>query len=241
MKLWGANGGNSASGGLGGYGAYVHLQMWLPQGQRLYVFCGGNGTPETGNSSAGGYNGGGWTKTCLAGAHAGSGGGMTHLSFTNNLAVANPDPNRGGSWDYRGTIAVAAGGGGARNFGKNHGGAESSQSFNGERTGTWIQGATQYSGWSRGCGRSCANSSAGGGGWYGGGSMGDTVQTDGGRCGDGGAGGSSHILTQAECQAYLSSFRLRDTYMYGGGDVRKPGNPLSNAGAVRVYLVERTH
>ena len=48
--------------------------------------------------------------TCTAGSHAGSGGGMTHVSYTNNPAT-DSNGQSVSVWNPNGTIGVAGGGG----------------------------------------------------------------------------------------------------------------------------------
>ena len=109
LETWGASGGgdlnqqNGSHAGLGGYSVGEYL---LSQSQTLYVHIGGQGQLSSGLNTGGGYNGGGH-----GGPSGYGGGGMTHISTTNNLAVAN------GFWNPLGTLIVAGGGGGSDNLG----------------------------------------------------------------------------------------------------------------------------
>ena len=132
FELWGSGGAQG-----GGNGGYTVCSVHIGQLQTIYVFVGGTGVPLFGANSdlaVGGWNGGGGTTTCLAGAHSGSGGGMTHISYTNNPATSTIQQRGknglegmdgttgkklighyysfGGYWNSSGTIAVAGGGGG---------------------------------------------------------------------------------------------------------------------------------
>ena len=236
MELWGSDGGRYGT-HAPGKGGYTLIYIHVDGTTILYMFVGGSGSPVKGNSVSGGWNGGGYTKTCLAGPHSGSGGGMTHVSYTNNLAEANPDPNTPGTWDPEGTIAVAGGGGGAgvEADGVGHGGGTATSSIKNNRSGNAIiSGSTQTSGYAQGVGQSCANSSGGGGGWFGGRSAGFTKQVNGGLCGVPGVGGTGYI-TEAGMQTSYSHLSL----MLNGDAGNKPENPGSyNHGWIRVALVE---
>ena len=98
MELWGSPGGCN-----GGPGGYTKLYIKVTGHDLLYCIVGGAGYSIQGNITIGGYNGGGAITTCLNRGHAGSGGGMTHISYTRNVA--------NGSWNPSGTIGCAGGGG----------------------------------------------------------------------------------------------------------------------------------
>ena len=84
FKLWGSPGYGSSLGG-----GYTEVTMNLKRGEQIYAFVGSAGAASTGNDAAGGYNGGGPSVVCLAGAHNGSGGGATHISRANNPIIAD--------------------------------------------------------------------------------------------------------------------------------------------------------
>lgn len=227
FELWGSPGGYN--GGQGGF-TRIYMPIDIDRPTDMYVIVGGSGTPSTGNQTMGGYNGGGYVKTCLAGPHAGSGGGMTHVSYTANVADANA-----GTWDPTGTIAVAGGGGGGGSVaGRGYGGGAVSGmggGSNGSRS--WsVEPSTQEDGYKRGVGQWCANSSGGGGGWWGGRSAGLVSQTNGGNCGAAGAGGTGYICEPAK--------QTRYTHLnceFAGNDTRIPAKPnAGTANAVNGYV-----
>lgn len=253
MELWGSPGGRISQAALPqgyrgnepGYGGYTKLFVRIGGNEMLYCFVGSAGNGVSSGISVGGWNGGGWTTTCPYGPHSASGGGMTHISYTNNLAVADTNVNGKGSWSPTGTIGVAGGGGGAFmdgmdvpirsdtfsgwGGGKNAGNGYSCSSGSAPHL---VRGATQTSGWARGCGRSSAGSSGGGGGWYGGESYPYY-------CSVAGAGGSGYICPEGELTKY-TPYNL----CLSGNDPsipRKPnaGTTLSQHGYIRVTLQER--
>ena len=121
LEAWGASGGdgydNSVDRGntssVAGNGGYSKGNVSLKEGQKIYVFVGGAGKYGAGTNRfggpAGGYNGGGDGGV----ADSGSGGGMSHISTTNNPATT--------SWNPDGTLLAAGGGGGADNPGGGRG------------------------------------------------------------------------------------------------------------------------
>ena len=142
MEVWGASGGggtNQNQGshrGLGGYSwGYKVIGTDI---STLHVFCGGegtfgctythDGTARTSEMYGGGYNGGGNGGSFSKDAYGG--GGMSHISTTNNVAVSRQSYNAGTgfttalsnwvvfreeSWNPEGTLIVAGGGGGSDN------------------------------------------------------------------------------------------------------------------------------
>ena len=211
FELWGSPGGSVREGfkySPGGKGGYTKFYIHLDVATGLYCFVGGSGVPVSGNSSLGGWNGGGKVTTCTAGPHAGSGGGMTHVSLTNNPA-SDSEGNPVSYWNPDGTIGVAGGGGGGAVGGAVGSGGDGGGQYagNGQYDSRWKgkhfpQGATEWSGYKQGVGEDCVNSGAAGGGWYGGFSTGQTVQTQGGRCGGTGGGGSGHICEAGKQTKY---------------------------------------
>lgn len=219
FQCWGAQGGGELDlthDSHGGSGGYAEGTKTLTKGTVLYVFIGGRGKAAPLGStkySASAVGGGGWN----GGGHGHSGndaqgfggGGMTHISTTNNPVLHNSD------WNPSGTLIVAAGGGGADNpptgyqtmpdgtkkkselggYDDGSGGAGgglqgSAGLLNGQRLSTKV--ATQTDGYKRGQGEdvnyqlASDDSGGGGGGWYGG--RVDYTSTN-----SGGAGGSSWI------------------------------------------------
>ncbi len=240
FELWGSPGGAGAGNPYRSPGGFTRFYIHLDQNDLLYVFVGGAGNPSSGNITVGGWNGGGAVSTCLAGPHCGSGGGMTHVSYTNNLATT--------SWNPYGTIGVAGGGGGTSDGASGAGVGGVGGGFAGG-TGTGYNknrvnyhipyGATQTSGYRPGVGEPCANSAGGGGGWYGGYSTGQTRQTRGGNCWSGGGGGSGYICDAGK--------QTKFTYLnlcIPGNDTRVPAKPnaltsLGDHGYTRITLQER--
>lgn len=121
LEAWGASGGDGyddsvdreTTSSVAGNGGYSKGNISLKKGQKIYVFVGGAGKYGAGTNRfggpAGGYNGGGDGGD----ADSGSGGGMSHISTTNNPAAT--------SWNPDGTLLVAGGGGGADNRGGSRG------------------------------------------------------------------------------------------------------------------------
>jgi len=109
IELWGAQGG-SQNGILGGNGSYTSGEIYLEEGEKLYFYIGENSN----ENPNGAYNGGGIGSSSTdtggnAGIVGGSGGGATDVRLVS------------GEWNdtssLRSRIMVAAGGGGASNYG----------------------------------------------------------------------------------------------------------------------------
>lgn len=216
IQCWGAQGGGQLALNVdshGGSGGYAEGTKHFNKDDRLYVFVGGRGsqaplgrTTFDPNAVGGaGWNGGGYGHSGPK-AEGYGGGGMTHISTTNNPVLHNTD------WNPSGTIIVAGGGGGADNkpgvanidtgeisklyglddgSGGAGGGLNGSAGYcNGKRLSTIV--ATQTSGYKRGQGEdvnpnfASDDSGGGGGGWYGG-------RVDYQTTNSGGGGGSSWI------------------------------------------------
>lgn len=121
LEAWGASGGDGyddsvdreTTSSVAGNGGYSKGNISLKKGQKIYVFVGGAGKYGAGTNRfggpTGGYNGGGDGGV----SDSGSGGGMSHISTTNNPATT--------SWNPDGTLLVAGGGGGADNSGGSRG------------------------------------------------------------------------------------------------------------------------
>ena len=123
LQVWGASGGNSSSGYLGGNGGYSKGTISLNKDDVLYIYVGGKGLDGVnGNTSqVGGYNGGGKSSgtSSYNNGTGGSGGGATHIakadgllstlstSTSNILLVAGAG---GGAANYKGYIGGAGGG-----------------------------------------------------------------------------------------------------------------------------------
>lgn len=232
LETWGAQGGGSVAsktntypnGGLadkdvvpveGGRGGYSTVNVYLTEGQTVYIAVGGQGGEYIFDKSsynmterAGGYNGGG--KPTLVDtdgdSYCGGGGGATHIALTlqSNGQLANYE-------SYREDVLVVAGGGGGSGYYQNidiskkrfshhglggaGGGLESQGNHdNGSMSVSTsnVSPSTQTSagtgnGVKGSFGQGAVNCCAGGGGWYGGSAA--FIQ--------GGAGGSGHIGKEA--------------------------------------------
>lgn len=222
FQLWGAQS-----------GGYTTMHLDMAQGETIYVIVGGwsKGLKQVG------YNGGGafltycdYPPNPLIDPHNdGSGGGMTHISRTSNVAVASTTINGKGSWNPAGTIAVAGGGGGGYG-GYDCGGGLSSPSVSKER-GSAV-GATQTSGWSQGCGRSSYGTGGGGGGWYGG-NIAEGQWLTISCCNKATTGGSGYINPNEGAEGY-------ENYTVRPGETGYSSKPCEEYyGYGRVILVER--
>ena len=110
IEAWGASGGDIGS-YTGGKGAYTSGNLYLEEGDTLYVVVGGAGS----NFVNGGYNGGGSLDSDQT-AFGSSGGGATDIRtyISSDSAWDNFD-------SLKSRIMVAAGGGGANNRGDGYG------------------------------------------------------------------------------------------------------------------------
>ena len=111
LETWGAQGGDALD-NKGGYGAYSKGEVFLEEGETLYINVGGAGTEPTSSACniSGGYNGGGNSNSCegfdINTVRAGSGGGATHISKkTGLLSTLENDIDK--------ILIVSGGGGGA--------------------------------------------------------------------------------------------------------------------------------
>ena len=82
LEAWGAQGGGSVRGSIGGYGAYVTGKIHLTQGETLYIQVGGQGTGDGTVSYNGGGAGNAYTGSI---GYAGGGGGATHIATKSGL------------------------------------------------------------------------------------------------------------------------------------------------------------
>ena len=111
LEVWGAQGGSTVQGGIGGYGGYSNGTIVLNNNSTIYVVVGGIGSiAKTGNDytisyANGGYNGGGGA-IGSGGYNAASGGGATHIGTRNGTLAQYGNTT--------GLYIVAGGGGGAR-------------------------------------------------------------------------------------------------------------------------------
>ena len=207
FELWGSPGGiASGDRGTPSKGGYTKFYIHIDRLSELYCFVGGSGSSSSGNVTLGGWNGGGSVTTCLTNGDAGSGGGMTHVSYSDNPASdSNGLPFV--YWNPEGTIDVAGGGGGSSwkapggDGGGVSGGTGQGYEFNNTKP-HMPYGGTQTSGYKQGIGESNYNSGGGGGGWYGGYSTGHKKQTHGLECRSGGGGGSGYICEAGKQTKY---------------------------------------
>ena len=89
LETWGAQGGNSDSKYIGGYGAYSVGNLKIKNGKKIYINVGGQGkvTSSAANQTAkGGYNGGGNSfNKPTTGVIVSGGGGATHIALSSGL------------------------------------------------------------------------------------------------------------------------------------------------------------
>ena len=186
LQVWGASGGNSLGGYLGGNGGYSKGTVSLNKDDVLYIYVGGKGLDgsATSGSQAGGYNGGGASAGYGTG---GSGGGATHIakvegvlstlssSSTNLLIVAGAG---GGAANYNGYVG-GAGGGTSGTDGSGHsnfiykyyatGGSQTAGGEPGYKSTTEMTGSFGKGGDGTTLTTNYAYSGGGGAGYYGGG------------------------------------------------------------------------
>ena len=207
LQCWGASGGgeiDQSSGSHRGLGGYSYGNYTITESKTVYVFVGGEGKWASGTNADGGWNGGGATMTRES-AMGSSGGGMTHISTTENPST--PVIAYTSTWNSTGTLIVAGGGGGTDDGdpsqgtlgGTNDGsgGYGGGESGGEPRTNGALNSGcagTQSSGYKQGIGQpyTAANndSGGGGGGWWGG-KWGGTQNSSGGGGGSGYIGGVS--------------------------------------------------
>lgn len=110
LEVWGAQGGNTNQGGIGGYGGYSQGTISLSKNSILYTVVGSAGSNAGTSQYAtemtnGGYNGGG---SAVGSSYytSGSGGGATNIGTRNGTLAQYGNTS--------GLYIVAGGGGGAR-------------------------------------------------------------------------------------------------------------------------------
>ena len=188
LETWGGQGGSQTgvaesngnkSNVKGGYGAYSTGEIYLEQGEELFINVGGQGQDITARNygGTGGYNGGGNGGTSYNSNHVGSagGGGATHIALETGLLKNVTDKNN--------MLIVSGGGGGAswigtgyqEGFAGHAGGAIGNSIIYDTKT---VNGATQEMGYAFGQGQNgkkgfngagdCEGTGGGGGGYYGG-------------------------------------------------------------------------
>ena len=197
LETWGAQGGSSIMNGnlleLGGSGGFASGFAILSKNDVVYLNVGGTGsTAVKGQDTAGGYNGGGsgtWDNNISEintnqSETGGGGGGATHIATKSGLLNSLEN--------YKNSIYIVSGGGGAGNFSQHGGSGGGFIGTQGENfSGT---GGTQISGcdFGKGCdgtGIGYSNGvSGGGGGFYGG-----NINSAYGKDSNAGGGGSGYI------------------------------------------------
>ena len=201
----GGAGGNGFGVGSGGLGAKVTATLPVSGGQSLYVEVGGNGTNNDGfgNSAyAGGFNGGGTSKTQhVPGADGAGGGGASDVRTAPTSAGLMPDPRLIVAGGGGGGSAFALGGSGDAGAAQGDGAGDTSPGL----CGGDADGGTATQGGAGGQGRSddVGSLGQGGTGQLGGGGGGGLYGGGGGvGCGGGGAG-SSFVSPAATSYAFL--------------------------------------
>ncbi|MDE5638526.1 MAG: hypothetical protein K2I47_01810, partial [Odoribacter sp.] len=202
IEAWGAAGGTYNGSIRAGYGGYVGGEINLAQAKSLIIFV---GSRPIGATYYGGFNGGGRGNTAYGG--SGGGGGASDIRLI-NAAWNNFE-------SLKSRIIVAAGGGGASNYGTNggyygyggHGGGLTggngsfSKCCNGGSFPAVATGGTQTSGGvGLGRGSDGVGAAGSGGGYYGG-----NRATTGYHPVGSGAGGSSFISGHSGCNAINAS------------------------------------
>ncbi|WCK57675.1 glycine rich domain-containing protein (plasmid) [Aneurinibacillus sp. Ricciae_BoGa-3] len=194
LEVWGAQGGGRVDYSNGGKGGYSSGEIFLSQGDTLYINVGSQGENlrSSGSSSyvRGGFNGGG-EGDYNGYQEAGGGGGASDIhSFSQKLIIAGG----GGGSGWNG----AGGAGGGMNGVNGQGGypgAGGSQSSGGTAGPDYCYPQTSTSGYSGQGGRGASGGCGGGGGGGGGGGYfgGGGGGTSGNQLGSGGGGGSGYI------------------------------------------------
>jgi hypothetical protein len=216
VEAFGASGGDTTDGILGGLGGYVHATIEVTPGQVLEVYVGELGPTKSDGSdtTAGGYNGGGSVNKSSGDAGGGTGGGATDIrafpyELEDRLVVAGA--GGGGGW----TDKLAEGGDGGGLIGGD-GYSSTPSSYAPGEGGTQTTGgagayfSTSYPnedgtfGNGGGCWHDGAECGAGGGGWYGGGGGAFT----------GGGGGSSYTVPGAISVEHEQGVHLGDGELY---------------------------
>lgn len=127
VKMWGAGGAGSFTGGSGGSGAFVKGTLTVTPGLTYYIIVGGPGQYSGTTSSAGGFGGGGSS----GGKNGGSGGGFSGIFSSSALTQSN-------------AVVIAGGGGGAGYFSSityGGGGGATTGSSGGNKSGSFLGGS----------------------------------------------------------------------------------------------------
>ena len=216
LEVWGASGGLFKADVIGGYGGYSKGNIYLNEGDTLYINVGGKGIDQDEEfrlyTTPGGYNGGG-NGGKGSGSYpeqsGGSGGGATHIALKSGL-LHSFDTNENGvaeASEIEDLLIVAGGGGGASYAAGGSGGGATGVSSIQRGLNDYdypvSTGGTQTTGYAFGLGQSGRDSdnswwAAGGTGGGGGGFFGGyTYQSVGSQTSGGGAGGSGYIGNSA--------------------------------------------
>ena len=266
LETWGASGGNGLLDndiGYGGNGGYSVVEVYLLEGQTVYICVGGQGNDLSNFYTAadGGYNGGGNSKSNNDTVW-GSGGGATHIALTKqgdgqltNYENDNEDilvvAGGGGGGGITQKAAVNVGGAGGGSTGGDStriSGVQKGWSYGLGKGGTQTAGGTtttSYSGivtsgtFGHG-GNGQENTAlgqiagAGGGGGYYGGSTGFDY-------GGGGGGGSGYISTKSVNGKYISGETIIGTETFKSpNDVAYETGHSGNGHARISYIMMET-
>lgn len=223
LEAWGAQGGNSTTTYIGGYGAYSFGNIYLDRGSSIFINIGGMGETcsEPMTSCSGGYNGGGNGKSyenVPVNSTAAGGGGATHIATSSGL-LTSFGSNRGS------ILLVAAGGGGGHHTNNTNGGigGVGGGIKGGNPTGLlWdsairdgIIGRVSFPGSQTGRGCNSANADCSGFGFGGSSSM--TEYHDGGGSGGGAGfygGSAANISAGAGGSSFIGNSLLTEKAMY---------------------------
>ena len=229
LEVWGAQGGDSTDGNIGGYGGYSSGYVYLTAGTDIFINVGGRGSNNGYGSVDGGYNGGGAGQGGYCNGNSprmgASGGGATHIALSSGT-LASFDADEDGvadSEEVGDILIVAGGGGGGFDYGGNgkggHGGGYigGTATYNltayGHSVVQYATGGTQTSGGRRGNSYWENNST---GGTFGQGDNKITAVCDEGSGGGGGfyGGAYSWFAPGSGGSGYIGNERLINGIMY---------------------------
>ena len=244
LEVWGAQGGNTDAGGVGGKGGFSRGILSLSKPTKVFIHIGGQPANTPGGSTYvkiyGGYNGGGGS---IKDSDCNAGGGGTDIRLNENtlyhrVLVAG---GGGGGESYRYTTRYLAGAGGglegeasgygpSTNAGKQEKGGEGGYAENGGTQGSFGLGGIHG-----------GESAGGGGGWFGGSGSGNNADNT------GGAGGSGYVFNEAlikpEGFKLASEYYLSEGYTIQGTQeflspegTKETGH--SSHGAARITIIE---
>ena len=218
LEAWGAQGGNTDYGGVGGKGGYSRGVLTLFKETKLFIHVGGQPENQTSGGSFnyikiyGGYNGGG---SSAQNSNCNGGGGGTDIRINENTLYHRVLVAGGGggesyycSGNKPGSFPAGAGGGlegQASTYGPSTNGGKQDQGGTGGYVGDYGTQGSFGLGGIHGSG-----SAGGGGGWYGGSGSNNT-----GYC-TGGAGGSGYVFNKTSFQP--TGFKLTSEYYLSEGD-----------------------